>query len=116
LTNCIAVTCYVSIQVSKDSVEVITNRANILKLGLKVETKQVNCQLISREVTDMSPDILKNIVSILRESPLYETVSVEEKCSSIKRLAENYSFLEDGNGEDIVGYESSWADIIQTSR
>ena len=64
----------------------------------------------------MSPDVLKNLVSILRESPLYETAPVEEKCSLIKRLAESYSFLEAGNGEDIVGYESSWADIIRTSR
>ena len=58
---------------------------------------------------------LKNIVSILRESPLYETIPAEEKLSLIKRLSESYSFLELGNSEDIVEYGSSGADMIQTS-
>ncbi len=64
----------------------------------------------------MSRHMLKNIVSILRESPLYKTLSPGEKRTLIKGLAESYSFLEAGDSEDIVGYESSWAAIIQTSR
>jgi hypothetical protein len=62
---------------------------------------------------DMSRHNLKNIVSILRESPLYETIPAEERLSLIKRLSESYSFLELGNSEDIVEYDSSRADIIQ---
>jgi hypothetical protein len=65
---------------------------------------------------DMSWHMLKGIDSILRESPIYMTLSAEEKYSVIKGLAENYSLLEGDNSEDIVGYESSWADIAQTSR
>lgn len=61
----------------------------------------------------MSRHNLKNIVSILRESPLYETIPAEERLSLIKRLSESYSFLELGNSEDIVEYDSSRADIIQ---
>ena len=63
----------------------------------------------------MSRHMLKAIVSILRESPLYKTISPEEKRSLIRGLADSYSFLEDGKG-DIVGYESSWAGIIQTHK
>jgi hypothetical protein len=69
-----------------------------------------------REVPDMSRYILRKIVSILRESPLYKSLSAEEKRSIIKGLTESYSFLQDGNDEDVVGYESSWADIIQNRR
>ena len=64
----------------------------------------------------MSRHMLKAIVSILRESPLYKTFSPEEKRSLIKGLADSYAFLEDGKGGDIVGYESSWAGIIQTHK
>ena len=64
----------------------------------------------------MSRHILKAIVSILRESPLYKMFSPEEKRTIIKGLADSYSFLEDGKGGDIVGYESSWAGIIQTHK
>ncbi|MGD0281541.1 MAG: hypothetical protein ABSB95_04175 [Dissulfurispiraceae bacterium] len=61
----------------------------------------------------MSRHILRKIVSILRESPLYRSLSAEEKRSIIKGLTDNYSFLHDGNNDDIVGYESSWAEIIE---
>ena len=64
----------------------------------------------------MSRQMLKAIVSILRESPLYKTFSSEEKRSIIKGLADSYSFLDDGKGGDIVGYESSWAGITQTHK
>jgi len=62
----------------------------------------------------MNRNMLKAIVSILMESPLYKTFSPEEKRTIIKGLADSYSFLEDGKGGDIVGYESSWAGINKT--
>ena len=54
----------------------------------------------------MSRQMLKEIVSILRESPFYNTLSSEEKRSIIKGLADSYSFCDDGNGGNVVGYES----------
>jgi hypothetical protein len=60
--------------------------------------------------------MLKAIVSILRESPLYKTFSAEEKRAIIKTLADSYSFTEDGKGGDILGNESRWAEIIQTNK
>ena len=64
----------------------------------------------------MSRNTLKEIVSILRESPLYKTFTSEEKRSIIKGLAESYSFLDDDKGGDVVGYESSWAVISKTHK
>jgi len=61
----------------------------------------------------MSWQILRRIVSILRESPLYESLSAVEKRSIIIKLTENYSFLRDEGVEEVVGYESSWAGIIE---
>jgi len=58
--------------------------------------------------------MLKNIVSILRESPLYRTLPRHEKRFLIRGLSENYLFLGDGECCEIVGYESSWAGIAQT--
>ncbi len=60
-------------------------------------------------VIDMSRNTLRNIVSILMESPLYRTLSRNEKRFLIKGLTENYSFLGDTENGEIVGYESSWA-------
>lgn len=62
----------------------------------------------------MKHAILRNIVSVLRESPLYVTLPRNEKRFLIKGLAENYSFLGVEEGEEIVGYESSLAGIAQT--
>ncbi len=61
----------------------------------------------------MSRHMLKEIVSILRESPIYKSLSPEDKRTIIKGLTDSYSFLQDDKDEDIVGYESSWAVIIQ---
>lgn len=61
----------------------------------------------------MSRHILRNIVSILRESPLYKSLSAEEKRSVIRELTESHSFLRNDNDEELVGYESSWAEIIR---
>ena len=74
--------------------------------------------VISKEVSDMSRHMLKKIVSILKESPLYETLSSQEKRSIIKGLTDSYSFLDDGDGDcgDIVGYESSWGGINRTQK
>jgi hypothetical protein len=63
----------------------------------------------------MSRKVLKEIVSILRESPIYRTLPATERRTIIKELAEKYSFGEDGNGGEVVGYESSWAGIIKNS-
>ena len=55
---------------------------------------------------------IKNLVSILMESPLYLTLPVEERLSLITRLTGSYPFLfEDKNDEMEIGYESSWAGI-----
>jgi hypothetical protein len=64
----------------------------------------------------MSRKVLKEIVSILRESPIYRTLPASEKRMIIKELSEKYSFGEDGNGGDVVGYESSWAGIIDSNK
>ncbi len=58
----------------------------------------------------MNRIMLRNIVSILMESPLYRTLLRHEKRFVIRGLTENYSFLGDEEGGEIVGYESSWAD------
>ena len=55
---------------------------------------------------------MKDLVSILMESPLYLTLSTEERLSLITRLAGSYSFLfEDRDDEMEIGYESSWTGI-----
>ncbi len=59
----------------------------------------------------MSPYILNKINSILKESPLYKTLSGEEKKAVLSRLAHRYPLLDNGSGEEMVGYESSWTDI-----
>ena len=61
----------------------------------------------------MNRNALKNLVSILRESQLYGTLPRHDKRLLIRGLAENYLFLGDGESDEIVGYESSWAEIIQ---
>ena len=55
----------------------------------------------------MSRRKLKEIISVLRESPLYRTLSGKEKRSMIDVLSKRYSFLDDRNGGEVVGYESS---------
>ena len=62
----------------------------------------------------MDRNMLRNIVSILRESPLYGTLPRYEKRFLIRGLAENYFSSDDGEDGEIVGYESSWAGISET--
>ncbi|MBF0560388.1 MAG: hypothetical protein HQL08_16600 [Nitrospirae bacterium] len=64
----------------------------------------------------MSWPLLRKIVSILRESPLYGTLTADEKRSIILELTESYSLFKDDSGEDVVGYESSWSGIIRTNQ
>lgn len=55
----------------------------------------------------------QELVSILMESPLYTTLSVQERHSLVTRLVESYPVLRDGKEEELeIGYESSWAGII----
>lgn len=56
----------------------------------------------------------KRLISILMESPLYQTLSVKERQSLLTNLGESYPSLVDISSEEIhVGYESSWSGIIQ---
>lgn len=64
----------------------------------------------------MSRKALKQLISILMDSPLYMTLSVSERRSLVTNLAESYPFLLDGDEEEFVGYESSWAGIVNTQR
>ena len=63
----------------------------------------------------MKTHTLREIVAILKESPLYETLSPMEKRTVIKGLAESYTFFDHCNGVDLVGYESNWAGIGSTN-
>lgn len=55
----------------------------------------------------------QQLISILMESPLYTTLSVQERHSLLTRLVESYPVLREGKEEECeIGYESSWAGII----
>jgi hypothetical protein len=55
------------------------------------------------------------LISILMESPLYQTLSTQERDSLLTRLSQSYPFLVEGNEEELeVGYESSWRGINHT--
>ena len=50
------------------------------------------------------------LISILMESPLYLTMSVEERRGLLSRLESSYPFLSQGEEDEIqLGYEASWA-------
>jgi hypothetical protein len=53
------------------------------------------------------------LVSILMESPLYMTLSLDERQSLLSRLLESYPFLTECEEETEIGYEASWNGIIQ---
>ena len=60
----------------------------------------------------MARNRIKNLVSILMESPFYLTLPVEERLSLITRLTGSYpSLFEDRDDEMEIGYETSWAGI-----
>jgi hypothetical protein len=54
------------------------------------------------------------LVVILMESPLYMTLSLNERKSLISRLLESYPFLTECNDDEMeMGYEASWQAIFQ---
>jgi hypothetical protein len=54
------------------------------------------------------------LVAILMESPLYMTLSLNERKSLISRLLESYPFLTECNDDEMeMGYEASWQAIFQ---
>jgi len=61
----------------------------------------------------MRKNTLKKVVGILRESPLYATMSPAEKRQAITEIAKshNLNFLNPDPEEEFVGYEASWAEI-----
>ncbi len=62
----------------------------------------------------MRKSILKKVVGILKESPLYKTMTPAEKRQAIAEIVKSYNldFLNPNpETEDIVGYEASWAEI-----
>ncbi len=49
------------------------------------------------------------LVSILMESPLYMTLTLDERQTLLTRLLESYPFLSEcGDEETEIGYEASW--------
>lgn len=61
----------------------------------------------------MRPHKIKELISILMDSPLYLILSLRERYTLLARLCETYPFLiETENDEEDVGYEASWAGII----
>jgi hypothetical protein len=54
------------------------------------------------------------LVSILMESPLYMTLSMEERQSLLTRLLESYPFLSECAEEETeIGYEASWNGVLR---
>jgi len=65
----------------------------------------------------MSGSQMKKLISVLMDSPLYMTLSAQERISLIKRLSSSYPLLFEGeNEEQELGYESSWAGIHRGTR
>jgi hypothetical protein len=62
----------------------------------------------------MSRQKSRKIISVLMESPLYVTLSAEEKSALVARLEESYPslFAEEDDDQDI-GYEASWRGTIR---
>lgn len=57
----------------------------------------------------------RELISILMESPIYNTLTTKERDSLLTRLSQSYPFLVEGNEDEMeVGYESSWRGINQS--
>lgn len=55
----------------------------------------------------------KRLVSILMESPFYLTLTLKERSSLVRRIAESYPFIvTEDDKETAIGYESSWIGVI----
>ena len=65
---------------------------------------------------EMSICRVKKIISILMDSSLYLTLPLKERRTLLVKMAEDYPFLLDAEGEqrEAVGYEASWAGIFRT--
>jgi hypothetical protein len=62
----------------------------------------------------MSRQKSAKIISVLMESPLYATLSAEEKSALVERLEESYPFLfAEEEGDQDVGYEASWRGMLR---
>ncbi len=59
---------------------------------------------------------VRELISILMDSSLYLTLPLKERRSLLVKLAADYPFLVEGEGEqtEVVGYEASWAGIFKT--
>jgi len=65
-----------------------------------------------REVVLMDKCKTRELISILMESPLYQTLSMKEQDSLLARLSQSYPFLVEGEDDETeLGYESSWRGI-----
>ncbi len=64
----------------------------------------------------MSMYRVKNLISILMDSSLYFSLPLRERRTLLVKMAEDYPFLLDGEGDqkEAVGYEASWAGIFRT--
>ncbi len=64
----------------------------------------------------MSMYKVKNLISILMDSSLYLTLPLQERRTLLVKMAQEYPFLVNGEGElkEAVGYEASWAGIFRT--
>jgi hypothetical protein len=64
----------------------------------------------------MSMHKAKKLISILMDSSLYLTLPLKERRGLLVKMAEDYPFLIDGQGEqkEAVGYEASLAGIFRT--
>jgi hypothetical protein len=74
-----------------------------------------SCSILSlRRQIHKSRQKAAKIISVLMESPLYVTLSAEEKSALVARLEESYPclFAEDDEDQD-VGYEAGWRGMLQ---
>ncbi len=59
---------------------------------------------------------IKKLLSILMDSSLYLTLPLRERRSLLVKMADDYPFLveEEGEQKEVLGYEASWAGIFRT--
>ena len=63
----------------------------------------------------MSSHKIRNLVSILMDSPLYLTLPLRERHSLLARMAQNYPFLIKTESEETeAGHDSGWSGAAET--
>jgi len=63
----------------------------------------------------MSMKKVRNLISILMDSPLYLTLALKERHALVEKMAQNYPFLVEAETSHIeVGYESIENEGIRT--